>query len=281
MRLLRSKTFYVKTEHCDGDPWDFLLNVPNGVLECGEGEVMRVSLLSWNLFVNWNNVISTNNALTIDGVPVVIPEGNYPLKQLAKTIQALYDAQRQPTNAVITVAYLLAYNKLEIVADKTIAVTFTNDSWKMLGFADSTPVSGTVIESTQPMKPRLVDNLTIGLRNVVPSTFAYTNADTGSLLPVSYLAKVPIESPPFGMNTWRSLVDGDASMFVQDTAIRSLRFRIYEDSDEALATYLPHSILSLKIDVYEKDELVPQREALEKMVEYMRLSFVQAGLGQK
>lgn len=281
MRLLRSRKFYIKTEQASGTPYDFSFNVPSGVLQCEDGEVMRISLLQWNLYVSWSNIYEGVNRLHIGNVAIQLPAGNYTLRQLTTTLQRLYDGAKLAADPTLTVEYLSTTNRIQFQFSAASTLSFDDDSWRVLGFASGAPVATDAsfkIASTTAIKPRTVDSLILGVRDVVPRAYAFQN-DTGEMLPVSYLAKVAITSPPFGLNVWRSLVDGDASVHVSNKDIHSLRFRIYENTGGALATFIPHSTLTVRVDIYEEDELAPQRDALNQMTDYMRLLFVGQNMG--
>ena len=277
MRLVNSKTFYVKTANVAGsDPCDFTLKIPKDVLTCDENQAMRVSLTSWSVFCSWDNVTEDYNKIDINGVQINIPTGNYTFFQMADTLTEMYAIAQHPTKLVVE--YLPSYNRLSFQFTATSTIEFLNESWSILGFTSGATLTGTVIQSQVAIKPRLVDSLKVALRGVVPKSYAFEIGDDGRIRNVDYLANVPITSPPYGLNVWRSLVDGDAALFVADKTIQDIRIIIYQEKEDELATFLPHSEMVIKIDTFVVNESGDMIDHLSKISEYSRLQFLQQGL---
>lgn len=278
MRLLSSKTLYIKSEHCVGTPWDFKLTIPDGILSCHDSEAIRISLMSHEVQTSWDNVTIERNELTINGESIIIPPGNYTYRQMADKLTELYAAT---ANAVtMTCEYLASYNRLLFTFSASSSIAFIGKSYELLGFSGGTVYSGidNTIESDTAMKPRIADNMTVGLRDVILRSHAFETRAGESLKTVTHLANIPITSPPYGLNVWRSAVDGDASLFIADKHINSLRFVIYTDNETTPATFLPHSHLVVRADTFLMDESADMLDHLSKIAEYSRLQFVQQGL---
>ena len=86
--LISSRNIYINTEDetTGPDPRNVILNLPSGVMDCGNDQHMRCTLSSFAVRVQWNRINAYNNvffivAIGADGVfrktPIVIPEGNY------------------------------------------------------------------------------------------------------------------------------------------------------------------------------------------------------------
>jgi len=277
MRLVKSKTFYIKTANVAGsEPYDFTVKIPKDVLTCDENQAMRVSLTSWSVFCSWDNVTEDNNKLAINGVGIDIPVGNYTFFQMADTLTELYAAQNNQKTLVVE--YLPSYNRLSFQFSAPSVIEFRNASWSILGFTSGDTQAGALILSEVAIKPRLVDSVKVALRGVVPQSYAFEITEDGLIRNVDYLANVPITSPPYGLNVWRSLVDGDAALFVADKTIQNIRIIMYQDNEEQLAVFLPHSEMVLKVDTFVVNESQDMIDHLSKISEYSRLQFLQQGL---
>lgn len=278
MALVSTKSFIIHSEYCDGNPWDFTVNLPVGLLKCKQGEKMRVSIQQWSLLCSWNNITEENNKLTINGYLLTIPEGNYTLKQLAKTVGSLYDSLKLTNDPTMVIEYESSSNRFNFNFSATSTLSFQGSSYRTFGFLDGSLLTGTTIQSPSNIKPRLVDSFNISLRGITPSDYIYENLPSGELMARKYILNVPIVSPPFGMNVYRALKDSDGSLMIQDKALSRLRFIIYETRTNAEATYIPHSEMVIKIDTFKEDNSI---DLLSQLLEYQRLNFVSNGLSTK
>jgi hypothetical protein len=280
MRLVKTRALYIKTAHVlGGDPYDFTLEMPKDVLSCGANEIMRVSLSAWSVYLSWSNVTPANNQLRLAGTTITIPPGNYTFTTLAELITELYAANAMSVTT-LNVAYLAPSNHFSFVFNTLAQVEFLNESWSILGFTSGATRIGFTVESDTAVKPRLVDNLKVALRGITPTNYAFEVAEDGTIRNVDYLVNIPITAPPYSLNVWRSLVDGDASLFIADKTIRELRVIVFEERDDALATFLPHSEMVLKVDTFIMNDTQEQLAHLSKISEYSRLQFLQQGLAQ-
>lgn len=278
MTLVGSKTFIIHSQYCDGNPWDFTFNLPVGLVKCKENETMRVSIDQWSLLCSWNNVTDDNNTLNINNKTIVIPVGNYTLKQLAKVVNVLYAEVIDPlVDPTLVLEYDSTANRFVFTFSDVSSLSFQGSSYRTFGFSDGVEHQGTVIQSSLNIKPRLVDSFNVSIRGITPSDLTFENNTNGELTAKKYIVTVPITSPPFGMNVYRALKDGDASLMIQDKALSRLRIIVVETGTNNEASYIPHSDLVIKINTYREDN---SNDLLSQLLEFQRLNFVSNGLAK-
>jgi hypothetical protein len=279
MRFLKSKLFVVNTEDLpESTPFDFIVRFPSKLLTCAEGEVMRLSLEQWEFNTTW----PTHTGLWIEilDIMIVFDDGNYTMVQIAKHIETDYNSSKNPIDPNLTVSF--SNFRFTLTFDGLIgSVNVSPTLAKIMGL-DESYENITLIETVNEIRPRPIDNLTIAFEGVSPKNYTYRTDTTGQLLPYNDLTSVPIDVAPYTRCVWRSVKDGDASKYLQERHIESIRFKVYAGTDTSdLATFFPKSVLHFKVSWYEEDELAVSREADRMMVEYLKLMFIQSGIGKE
>jgi hypothetical protein len=275
MRFLKSKLFVIDTTHCEGTPYDFEIRFPTKLLTCEEGEFMRLSLEAWEFNTSWPTHVGMS--ISILDVLTEFPDGNYTMKSIAKTIETVYNRDKNPIDPVLVCTF--TDFRFHLAFDGLIGSVNISPSLALVMGLEEYYEDITEIITENPLKPRPIDNLSIGLRGVALRNFTFRSDESGALLPENLLGSIPIEAPPFQRNVWRSLKDYDVSKDLQNKQIDSIRFQVFAGSEaKTLATFFPKSIMTFRISWFEEDELSVSREADKMMVEYLRLMFVQNGV---
>lgn len=278
MRFLKSKLFVIDTEHCEGVPYDFTVRFPGKLLTCEEGEFMRLSLEQWEFNTSW--ATHTGMVMTILDIYIIFDDGNYTMKNIAKYIETVYLRDKQPGDPSLTVSF--SDFRFHLQFDGEIGSITVSPSLAAVMGLELSYIDITEVFTTIPIKPRPVDNLSIGLRGVALRNFTFRTDESGALLPENQLGTVAIEAPPNQRNVWRSLKDYDVSKDIANKQIDSIRFQVFAGSEmKDVAEFFPKSIMTFKISWFEEDELAEIKKMSSMMVEYLRLSFVQNGIAQK
>lgn len=278
MRFLKSKLFVIDTEHCEGLPYDFEVRFPTKLLTCEEGQFMRISLEQFEFNTSWPTHVGLE--MTILDIPIAFENGNYTMKSIARHIETEYNSNKDTTDPVLSCSFV--DYKFHLVFDGEIGSITVSPSLAAVMGLEETYNNITEIATVNPIKPRPIDNLSLGLRGVALRNFTYKTDESGALLPENLLGTVAIDAPPYQRNVWRSLKDYDVSKDIANKQIDSLRFQIYSGSEmRDMAVFFPKSILTFKISWFEIDELEEIKQMSKMMVEYLRLSFVQSGISQK
>jgi len=283
MRLVSTKHLFLTTRNRNaGSIDDATYKLPPGSLTCGEGEVFRVCLARLAFYNDIYNVNETNNVLrfrklsTNTSADVTLAPGNYPFTGNSITLGAAITAQ-YPN---VSIAFNNATNKLTFTFKEPHELIFPSAMWGICGFTDGSTRStvNNAITSQIPAKGRVYDRLYVKLKGVNPISFSYDNLLQDELRLSNGLAAITISSPPY---TWFNYVNQSAeemSMFIANKDMHKLRIEILDGTTGLPAKFLTSELdLILRVDVFNNQ---PDGEKMDKMVDYLRMMFMQNGLNQ-
>jgi hypothetical protein len=216
-RLVRSHRLYITSENRDLNDTtsEFTLEVPNNLISLDDpaSQRMKVSLMNFTCECLWfevndkNNVFNLTNNVTHVTNTVTIPNGNYTFQKLALTITRLYPEcicqWIQETNGLL---FTFAVNH---------TLHFIGNSYELLGFSNTSDVSGTEFSSTVALKSRANNIMYLRLNDVIQANDCINIDNLTSVhgKPSNILCTVPINAAPY------STIFFDNSIYGRDMGI--------------------------------------------------------------
>lgn len=286
---MNSQYLYINSENrlATDKSCKFTVKVPNNYLKCKDlSQVIKITCINFCCPINWYFVNSTNNTFILnDGIDnsLSIPPGNYTFKNLALAIQT----QIQTINPLITVSFNSNTTKLLFTfpsASFSLKFGSSGSACFIMGFNPSSTnfADGSFqITSINILQTILTDTINLYVDNV--ATYGNPNMCNNSLGDNTLYISNSIMSlqnnfSPGDIINFTNSGDDLFSMKIKDKSLNEITFSI-RDRDGDLMTYVTDWNAAIRIDYIDEeknnDDVVG---ALNNMIEYLRLLFVQNGL---
>lgn len=282
-RTLRSQYLFLSSANrTNGQPYDFAIDLGDASIACLQTEALSLSLVEMNIFSDWLTTNPTNNSFgfrnlsTNTTTNVSLTPGNYAYRDLANTINGAY--------ALVYTTYDRSLNKLRCEFSTPHEIILTGKSNLLLGFAAGEVPSGTVIYSSQVLRPRLVNNINVEVGGVTAA--APGNADNfatprGAFKRSNMLVSVPINAEPFDLIRFSAGANAaETELQIHEKKLTTLFFRL-TGFDGSLLDFIGDWTAVLRVSVVDPDGDSNSEVAslLNKMVEMQRLSLVAGAFG--
>jgi len=282
--MQRAQYLYIDSSQCEGTPYDFKVTLPTNVLQCDKHERIRVSLVRWTCRNDWYTIRAPDNVFSINGTPLVVPEGNYKYGAWASMLDSLI----KTIDSAAYMSYSSRTQKLTFTFSTPATRTFTfppriTRAW---GFIEpSVTFTGTSLTSTVPLNFYGDDErIMISCEGIHPHRGRHlahgTDGTHGDA--VSVLACVLVNSAPFDTMLYES--DGTAfGHTIQEGHVHSsLHFKFHTTNGSA-CTWLSHSHMVLKFEVaVDMSQLMlKQLNTLRSMEDVLRMMLVSQHLGNQ
>ena len=276
--LLRSQTLFLQSKHriaaTDASTHHYAIDLGHDMLRCDPNtELLELCVSSFGTTLNWKACDETNNAVrytclrTNVATDVVLKPGNFTNKQLALALSV---------QGVCSCLYLPQPNHLVWTFTEPYRLTFLADptrTGRLFGLPTNVDLTGTQIESTQPINPPPVSNLCLHVEGVTPyrACNAATDASTRKLERSALLLAIPVTAPPFVEFAYRNIND-DYAMFIAESQLSRLSVR-FTDFDNAPLAVLGEHHLTLRVKTYARDPHALERK-LDELTRLTRLSLL-------
>lgn len=268
--LIKTQYIHIQSKNrLNGQAYDFDIDFPNRYVECEEDELMSITLTNLSFFHDWYNITEANNAFTFlkvsngSFVNVVLPTGNYPIKNLCETINALYGVKICYWNKIKNILYF------SFAEPHTLS--FVNASYEVLGF-DNTTYTGTTISSVNVLNPMDIKNLCVRVDGLMPHK-CYNLDNTGGAVRISnILCAIPYDCQPFDLFAWTNNND-EYKLYFSEKRVDRVSLRI-TDFDGNYLTFLPDYTASFKVETYRAEDEDEHLQILKRLLEINRMNLV-------
>jgi len=273
----RAQYLYIDSSQCVGTPYDFKVSLPVKALQCEKNERIRVSLVRWTCRNDWYTIRDPDNVFYVNGVPLVVSEGNYKYSAWA----ALLDTVIKTIDPLAFVSFSSRTQKLTFTFPTSATRTFTFPPRRMRAWGfNQTAITftGTSLTSTVPLNFYDDDErIMISCEGIHPHRGRHlahghdgSHADAGNVL-----ACVLVNSSPFETMLYES--DGKAfGHLIQEGHVHSTLHFKFHTTDGTVCTWLPHSHMVLKFEaaVDHSQLMIKQLNVLRSMEEVLRMLLV-------
>jgi len=254
MGLLVEKEQYIfiqSKNRTSGNTYDFEVNIADGILQCGQDEVMAITMMNFDMPFNWYMVNSGNNSVTFRNVTtsinttVTIPEGNYNYKKLADCINQLYPH--------VYCEYLVPQNKFLFSFQQQHQIIFIGASYNTLGFSQGeTPQGITIMSPNQITTGTTITELCVRLDGITPYKNSF-NVDMmrGTASVSMILLSIPFITNPFQLLSYTNY-NHTNTMYIDNKKLNMLRIQI-TDFDDNLLGYINDYTMTLQIQTFKID----------------------------
>jgi hypothetical protein len=250
--LTKTQYLFIQSKNrARGNPWDFEITFPDGVLECSKDEVMAFTLMSFALPYTWYMVNDTNNTFTFTDLgsnwskTVTLNQGNYPYRKLADAINEEYSG--------VFCEYLSPQNKLQFTFNTPHSITFAGKSYQVLGFnSNETPQGSTITSTNQLQQGIQITEICLSLMGLAPYRDAFNIDTIGNSIQISnVLLAMPFSVNPFEIMTFKNL-NNQNTMFVNNKKVNTIRFTI-TDFDDNFLTFVPDFSMTIRVESFAID----------------------------
>jgi hypothetical protein len=297
--LLRSQYLFLDTSRCTGTPCDFQVNIPPSYVKCDATERIRASLIKWTCRNDWYAIRAPYNAFTVtrNGVETTIttPEGNPTYSQYATQLETALNASKVAmgvSSGNIIVTHDTSTNKLHFMYPDTLVRTmaFPEARLKQYGMTSSAKTFSGTLTSSIPVDfyggdERLMVYVAGQAHHKAHSLghAQLPNGNGASAMDNSQAlwASMSVNACPYTTITFEQPAEAYAHWLHGDHIHGTLHFKIKNQKGED-ATYLPHSEMVLRIDVF-RDEVADTAallKGIDAMTELLRLLFVSTNLSR-
>lgn len=234
----------------------------NGLIKCANDEVMRVSLISANVFNSHNQINQTNNTIELrvdGGDPIIIrlTPGNYPYYRLASHIQAMVSSVVQGTRVSYrevsnTFAFYWGTNE----APARVEMTLSNGLNVILGFRKSVMPTATIHESDRAAQPHTLTDIVLNIYGVSPILSAPNIDNYSSLVDdpdVGHVLAVFAPPEPLRRVEFTPNVPETFGIYVAEKSINTLRIRLTDYNGQPL-TWINNQVgVCLQFTTFKRD----------------------------
>lgn len=223
-----------------GTPYDFQVNINDGLLKCAKGEQMRVTMAEATINRSWYSIQDGENDFIIrdsdnNDTTITFPTAYYTAIDVRTTLQGL-----MPTWSI---TYDRKTNKFTFTrpADsKTFyKFIFSNTLNEVLGFGETEQPTFTIanptVTSTNPIRVNAENAIFIhsNLPKSKMSCLDNHNLTNKAFKESTLLAKIPIETPPFD-NIVYNMNSPIFSYTISASDIYNIRFWITDENERVL-----------------------------------------------
>lgn len=273
---MRSQTLFISSAACsEGTAHEYTVNIAADMVVARDDEVIKITLQQFSYYNAVQNCNATNNLLKLTNLAtgasklLTVPPGSYPLRDLAKTITALYGDPAQ-----VYVSYQRAANALLFTCQQPHRLEFVNQSYSLLGFRAGETPQGTTFQSSQAIDPIPLKSILVHLQGVTAheGTFNLCNVQQSLMNKCDILMAIPVgQSPPYT----QVLYSNTGSLFGYYVGARVLsKFRIrLTDFENRPLPQMPHHHMTLRIDYVPKADTAVQ-DTLSQLLELQRMQLV-------
>lgn len=293
-------------------PYDFQINLPDGMLSCDQDEIYSITLQDFNIVFDWYLINEKNNKIGFQNIQkqietgiyqppfiITIPSGNYNYRRLAEYVSSQYPK--------VKCEYLTAQNKFSFTFTETHSIWFDFETqpyaWELWGFKsmilsggvdlegrplpdiptpDGNFTVGTVIISpNQTNMSSIVDEIVLNLYGVSPYKNSFNIDMLGKTINISnILIAIPFSANPFSLVSYTNLNQTN-KMYINEKKIHLLQFQI-TDFDNTPLKYISDWTATLKIETHkvdEKNEDVVAR--LDELIKIEKLNLMRNAYGAR
>ena len=234
----------------------------NGLIKCANDEVMRVALVSANLFNSYRQINADNNTITLrlsetEYVDVVLPEGNYTFTRLAISLQVALSYAVTGT----TVYYNSVSNSFRINWGTSenpvpVEVQLRGGLNVILGFRESLLIFDTKHISNREAQPHTLTDIVLHVFGVSPILSSHNIDNYSSPMDDCDVGHVLAVFPPPGPRERAEFVASmpeSHAMYISEKSVNTLRVRLTNPNGEPL-TWVNNQVgLCLQFSTYKRE----------------------------
>ncbi len=273
MSNITQVVFINSKQRISGTPYDFHINLNDGLLKAAKGEYMKITLAEATINRSWYSIQQGDDRFIIrdntGDTTITFPTTYYTAIDIRSTLQSLMPNW--------TISYDRRTNKFTftrpIDAKTCYKFIFSNTLYEVLGFAENEQPNFTIasptITSTNPIRA-----------NAENAVFIHTNLPRGKMSSLdnhnltnktfresTIFAKIPIETAPFD-NIVYSMNTDIFSYKLNAIDINNIRFWITDENERVLKLPFDWSctVLIEHIPLNEQDSVKDIKDLLSLMV---------------
>lgn len=234
----------------------------NGLIKCANDEIMRVALVSANVFNSHNQINATNNTIVLrvgGGDPIIVrlSTGNYPYLRLASHLQAMVGSVVPGTRVTyrdVPNAFTFYWGTNE--APVPVEMTLSNGLNVILGFRNNVVPAASIHESDRAAQPHTLTDIVLNIYGVSPILSApnidnysgeLDDPDVGHVLAV-FAPPEPLRRVEFAPN-----VPETFGIYVAEKSINTLRIRLTDYNGQPL-TWINNQVgVCLQFTTFKRD----------------------------
>jgi hypothetical protein len=256
-RTLRSQYLFLSSANrTSGQPYEFAIDLgADASISCQQTQMLSISLQELNIFADWLTTNSTNNNFGFRNIStnttttVTLTPGNYAYRDLANAINAAY--------APVFCTYDRSLNKLRFEFTTAHEIVLTGKSYLLLGFAVGAVPSGTIIYSSQVLRPRLINNINLELGGVTaaaPGNADNVSTTNGEFKRSNLLVSVPINAEPFDLIRYSAGANvAETELHIHENRLTKLFFRL-TGFDGSLLDFVGDWTAVIRVSVVDPDQ---------------------------
>jgi hypothetical protein len=256
MDIIETKHLFLSSANrTSGTSSSYTVSFLQDTLKCKKDEMLRLTLLQFNMYNNWNSVNGNNNTIifTVGGTryTVIIPQGNYNYYSLSLAIQNAYQG-------LTSVNYLSANNTFQYVFSTPTTISFPDDdSYKTFGFAEPGGIyTGTTITGDGYFRAGALDTIVLKVTGGATPASDHANLDnlTGEGMQISnILMLLPVTTPPWEELVYRNDL-GNFSMVLGNKKIDHLSFQLISADDRTELLGINDHFFVLRVETLKQDK---------------------------
>lgn len=256
MQLLKSQHLFLdssKGSQVSDKPWCWTACLEPGLVKCGQGEYLTVTLERFNTVADWD-LVPPGTSFTVTaadetGGPaysaeVSLPRGNPRLAKVAEAVSA------DLASIGCSCMYDVSSNRFVFSSPFGLQLQFGDlQVAKLMGFDSLAVGPSSTIQSAQPIRPLPIDTIAVHLLGVNPISggFNCTNISPGTnVTPCHILGVIPVTASPYTMLDWQN-GSSAFTIVLADKSITSLSFLITDWAGTPLQNVGQH-YLTLRVN---------------------------------
>lgn len=243
--------------------YDFTSSI-NGLIKCANDEIMRVALVSANLYNSYRQINTLNNRITLRtraddpvGQDVILPEGNYTWTQLRTQLQTSL-AKAVPGTSVFynKVANTFQFNWGLPDVLTPVQMTLRGGLNVILGFRDSVQGFHLTHSSDRECQPHTLSDIVLNVFGVSPILSSHNIDNYSSAQDDVDVGHVLAVFPPPGPRERAEFVASmpeSHAMYISEKSVNTLRISLTNPNGEPL-TWVNNQVgVCLQFSTYKRE----------------------------
>jgi hypothetical protein len=276
MNVVREQTVRIDSRRNDSNDNDITVYFPTRMIECEQSQQLRISVTSFQCYLDFDNVNETNNQLKIvndmTGVDtdITIPVGNYTFIDIVAFLNHTYPSMKS--------MFISNQNMFKFEFSGPHTILLFDDAPKLFGFdKNDESLYGTVSVTSRysiDMTPHSYINIDVENSVLTQPWTSVQNNSEGTMVNSSTLCTIPMTVEPY---SWQQYEPQNPScMYLISKNLSELRLisRAY-DSKHNVIDYMPNYSIIIKVETLGGDDGISKlQNTLDKLLEYQSMKFL-------